>query len=823
MNSKVHSVIMKSAINLCGTKLVEELNKKIDVDRWEDYLEHTLHFDMRKDKPYKKSHVPRFHFRTYADLLIYGAYMEDQTEFESDVDDSRLTNGFFKFLVYLSGQGEHLHWLEHYWSDELQLGKGLELTADYVSQVLNEAIGVDKTFGEYFGKISEEILDLIVKPLSLIFNRSTTYESFRSAPDRALDYWNILIDQYNRGEKEAAYFNLGKVCHLLEDMCTPAHVHGDCHLGAKWIGYAIKEYLGIDLTWLITDYVDDDQYESYTGDVIEGSIPVKEVAKGEPESWADNIEEAIPERWRLTNENGFPTYDSEWEVMDYFRHAAETTRKYDSDDCDGYGSGHPYRWLHFDLISTASWKLERRWDGDLSDYACDQIATHLIPLAIGDTAGLLYKFCDAVGLPCTNDLIEMKFQVWDFTVVNDEDDHQEGEIYLTTQVNSRTPRQSGRILANSGESFNWETDDSIYYMHDQFVVHDLSTNDLEIWTDAYDNDDWDVGSWKFRSASDDLGYTHKKYKISELPAYYYEYDLESSNGDYKITYELSKKSKETSKMIGYYGYSRFQEGKSLFSNPILLNLTTMQRHCSVTSTSKPCGTWKKISTDKAMAFYMTEEELFKEEDKDVVKNIRMLGQALNGQAQNGQNQNDQTQNGQTPNGQAQNSQAQNGNSVTDPGSISHTGDGKARKMSAAPSKGAGLLKLADEIEKSSDKCVRAALERSPYKKFIRYNALDEKQFEAWNMINKDNIYDKFELSCSCCRKSYRSYLKNGKNLKGYTGEKSRWLPKKKPDEVRWKKKTEFEKLRERMYYESKNTSGWDGVSLFSVMFSKFKK
>ena len=795
MNSKVHSVIMKSAINLCGTKLVEELNKKIDVDRWEDYLEHTLKFDMRKDKTYKKTHVPRFHLKTYADLLIYGAFMEDQTEFRSDVDDSKLTNGFFKFLVNISGEGDHLHWLEHYWSDALELGKGLELTADYVSQVINEAAGLDSTLGEYFGKFTEEMYDIIVKPLSWIFNGSTTFESFRSAPDRALDYWNILIDQYKQGEKEAAYFNLGKVCHLLEDMCTPAHVHGDCHLGAKWIGYAIKEYLGIDLSWLITDYVDDDQYERYTGDMIEGNIPLKDVAKGEPESWADNIEEAIPERWRLTNENGFPTYDSEWDVMKYFRHAAEITKKYDSDDCDGTGSGHPYRWLHFDLVSTASWVLERRWDGDLSDHACDQIAEHLIPLAIADTAGLLYKFCDAVGLPCSSDLIEMKFQVTNFTVVNDEDNCEEGEIYLTTQINNRTPERSERILANSGESFNWVTDERIKHMWDKFAVHDLSTNNLEVWTDAYDNDDWDVGTWKLRSASDDLGYTRVKYNISELPAYYLEEDLESSNGDYKISYELTKKSNETAKMQSLYSYSRNEEGKSLFSNPILLNLTTMQRHCSVSSKRRPCGTWNKISSDKAMGFYMTEEELFKEDEKDVIKNIRMLGQALN-------------------------IQAQNETAETNPASTSHTGAGRTRKMNATPSKGTKLLQLADEIEKSGKRYVKAALEKSPYKKFIRYHALNDKQFEAWNMINKDNIYDKFEPSCSCCKKPYRTYLKNGKNLRGYEGEKTRWLPKKTPNEVRWDKKTEFDLLRERMYYERTDSVPDEIVSFYHIFHKK---
>ena len=38
-----------------------------------------------------------------------------------------------------------------------------------------------------------------------------------------------LIDLYKSGDKETAYFYLGRIVHLLSDMSVPAHVHNDSH------------------------------------------------------------------------------------------------------------------------------------------------------------------------------------------------------------------------------------------------------------------------------------------------------------------------------------------------------------------------------------------------------------------------------------------------------------------------------------------------------------------------------------------------------------------------------------------------------------------
>ena len=408
MKAKVHAVLMKCAINLCGPKLIEEFNKPINTARWEKYLEEELAFDLRPNEEYRKNHVPQFHLKTYGDLLVYGSYMEDQTKFPSDVAGPELQNPVMKFCMdHIAKQGKYKHWLEHFWNDDSVENpeKGLEITVDYICDVITDALCITKIFGEFFGNVIAKILALIGKPFSLLFNGSTTIEHFRSAPSRATDYWDILIKQYIEGKPEAAYFNLGKVCHLLADVYTPAHVHGDPHTGFKRISTLIKGIFRKNAKEypVVADSMDDDQYEVYTNLKIEPYIPKKEGHEGASEEWLSNIEEALPKRWRLTNENGFPSHVNGWNLMDYFKHAAHITLQYDSDDCDGKTKSEPYHWNHFHPLSPSTWKRKRRWDGDLTDDACDQIAAQLMPLIIADTAGLLYRFCDEVGLPFSDD------------------------------------------------------------------------------------------------------------------------------------------------------------------------------------------------------------------------------------------------------------------------------------------------------------------------------------------------------------------------------------------------------------------------------------
>jgi hypothetical protein len=42
--------------------------------------------------------------------------------------------------------------------------------------------------------------------------------------------WDRALWEYTYGSQDDAFFRLGRVCHLLEDMTSPAHVHGDVHV-----------------------------------------------------------------------------------------------------------------------------------------------------------------------------------------------------------------------------------------------------------------------------------------------------------------------------------------------------------------------------------------------------------------------------------------------------------------------------------------------------------------------------------------------------------------------------------------------------------------
>jgi hypothetical protein len=46
----------------------------------------------------------------------------------------------------------------------------------------------------------------------------------------AFPIWTRSKDDHNSGNYNVAYFALGRICHLLEDMSSPPHVHGDVHL-----------------------------------------------------------------------------------------------------------------------------------------------------------------------------------------------------------------------------------------------------------------------------------------------------------------------------------------------------------------------------------------------------------------------------------------------------------------------------------------------------------------------------------------------------------------------------------------------------------------
>jgi hypothetical protein len=50
----------------------------------------------------------------------------------------------------------------------------------------------------------------------------------------AEEFWNKAVNFYNQGDKSQAYYNLGILLHLLEDMSSTSHVYNDAHL-SPWL------------------------------------------------------------------------------------------------------------------------------------------------------------------------------------------------------------------------------------------------------------------------------------------------------------------------------------------------------------------------------------------------------------------------------------------------------------------------------------------------------------------------------------------------------------------------------------------------------------
>ncbi len=67
----------------------------------------------------------------------------------------------------------------------------------------------------------------------------------RSSYIRAQEFYNTAKELYSQGNKNEAYYYLGRVAHLLEDSTVPAHVHLDSHSG-------------------MTPFDGDDEYELFT-------------------------------------------------------------------------------------------------------------------------------------------------------------------------------------------------------------------------------------------------------------------------------------------------------------------------------------------------------------------------------------------------------------------------------------------------------------------------------------------------------------------------------------------------------------------------------
>ena len=287
MNGNAHKAIAEAAMKIVRPDLNSLLNEKISKTNWDIVR---MKSQSTKEKEIK---VLGKEVETYRDLFVLGAVVEDYCELTSDVSEPEYYKSAFGRLLKDNTKGEYQHWLEHFWNkdmfddhDSKNKYYGFEFTHDYICSIVSELIGAD-----YFLRSGSIVLSkidkILINPLAFIaegairlwYGGDQVFDRYRSAPNRAQRYWEKLIDQYKGGEKERAIFNLGKVCHLLADVGTPAHMHGDGHCDNHTGGVisqiiaALQFHSSGDTK---QDGLDDDEYESYTSRIIEengGNLP----------------------------------------------------------------------------------------------------------------------------------------------------------------------------------------------------------------------------------------------------------------------------------------------------------------------------------------------------------------------------------------------------------------------------------------------------------------------------------------------------------------------------------------------------------------------
>jgi len=281
---------------------------------------------------------------------------------------------------------------------------------------------------------------------------------FRAAPERAQDYWDqYVLPLWQQGTEEAqaralGYF--GRVVHLLEDMGTPAHVNNDCHMALDLLstitfGYLPQKDLGMGT-------IDDDDYEDYVGERYKASAS----------SWpVDPMKQSI-------------FYHPDWTLRDYNRRMAEIATMFDSDDVDGRGHLQPYRWDSF----LESSDPHRDITFDLTDYACNAIATNLISINQSFVAGLMLMFLKTTGFEDIPEIYIPKITLKKITVHDDTDPMAAGEIYINFTSKNYVHR-FGRYKLSDGDSYEITQDnDHSYTLYDG--------EDITLNFNVFDDDSW---------------------------------------------------------------------------------------------------------------------------------------------------------------------------------------------------------------------------------------------------------------------------------------------------------------------------------------------
>lgn len=398
-----------------------------------------------------------------------------------------------------------------------------------------------------------------------LINPFGTLWVFNSAWNRAERYWEPwVINKYRAGALEDAYINLGRVAHLLADVGTPAHVHSDAHpniMGFMW----------------------DDDFEDYVGEKMKN---------GMVSDWDVNPH---PGPHRII-------YNPSWSLYEHFRNLAEISMMYDSDDVDGLGNGHPYHWDHICDSYEGIW--ERDITGDLTDYACEQIAKDLLPAIIEFTAGLYCMFFRYVNFEF--DLHIAKIKLTKLHVIDDTDPAGEGEVYLNVDINQGVvEKQLGRFDISGGSSTSLSEEFSFEIKKDEPIVFKVS---------GYDDDSW----WLEPDAKEAMGKIDKTYNPPNWGGGTHS-DVESSGGEGKFALDylidISSTKIDNIASVEQVCLPLTASIKSNFDPntppPIALNRESLCLH-GLTKKLNPHKV--KIGDEHKAQFYMFPYELYKEKE-----------------------------------------------------------------------------------------------------------------------------------------------------------------------------------------------------------------
>lgn len=184
-----------------------------------------------------------------------------------------------------------------------------------------------------------------------------------------------------RDDPEKAYYELGRVAHLLEDMATPAHVHLDLHLPEE------------------NPVVGDDSYEVYVRNKYNAhkDFKLEDRQQGREDFESDfPAADISPVDASTLSEFDPPHGVTVGEPMLFrlFNSMATKAAEWDSDDGVGTG-GHG-----IGGGSLVYWDWEELWN-EISDEDCDRIASTLMPEVLNHVAGLYKLFYDEVN-PASN-------------------------------------------------------------------------------------------------------------------------------------------------------------------------------------------------------------------------------------------------------------------------------------------------------------------------------------------------------------------------------------------------------------------------------------